>query len=146
MQEEYISLEEAAAYEGTSYEAMKKRVQRDPRQYKAKASTRETGGKDQVLVSVTSLTPKARKAWRASRKIEGRELVMDSRKGGAAPWYVTADVNEYITRHEAAYKAATETAEAVRRFIQHDGPEAKSEAAQRTAASLGISEIGRAHV
>ena len=139
MQEEYISLEEAAAYEGTSYEAMKKRVQRDPRQYKAKASTRETGGKDQVLVSVTSLTPKARKAWRASRKIEGRELVMDSRKGGSAPWYVTADVNEYITNHEAAYKAATETAEAVRRFIQHDGPEAKSEAAQRTAALLGIS-------
>ena len=139
MQDDYITLEEAAIFEGIRYKGFTSRVARNPEQYKTKTEARTGGGKDQVLVSVSSLTPKARKAWRAARKIEGRELVMDSRSGSAAPWYVTADLNEYITKHEAAYRAALETAEAVRRLIQYEGPEPKSEAAARTASELGIS-------
>ena len=51
MPDVFITLEEAAAFEDISYEAMKKRVQRNPKQYKTQTQAREGGGKDQVLIS-----------------------------------------------------------------------------------------------
>jgi len=139
MAEEYISLIKAAAFEGVSYDTFQKSVKRNPKQYDTKTQPRAGGGKDQVLVSVSSLSAKARKAWRAARRTEGREIVVDSRAGEAAPWYVTADLNEYITKHETEYKAASEAAAAVQRFILYDGPEKRADVAARLAAGLGIS-------
>lgn len=139
MQEEYISLTQAATFEGITYNAMQKRVQCISSKYKTKTETRASGGKDQVLVSVSSLTPKARKAWKAARKTEGRELVMDSRKGDAPPWYVTVDLNEYVTKHKAEYRTALETAAKVQGFILYDGPEKRAAVAERLALELGIS-------
>lgn len=139
MQDTFISLKDAAVFEGTDYHTLYRRMQRNPNQYETKTQAREAGGKDQVLISVTSLSAKARRAWRAARKTEGRELVMDSRKGTAPPWYVTADLNEYIAKHEAEYKAAVESAAEVQRFILYDGPEKRADVAARLAERLGIS-------
>ena len=50
MPDVFITLEEAAAFEGITYEAMKKRVQRSPEQHNVKSQAREGGGKDQVLI------------------------------------------------------------------------------------------------
>ena len=61
MPDVFITLEEAAAFEGITYEAMKKRVQRSPEQHNVKSQAREGGGKDQVLISTSSLSAKARK-------------------------------------------------------------------------------------
>ena len=65
MPDVFIGLKEAAAFEGISYDTIKKRVQRNPQQYKTKMQPSEAGGREQVLVSVDSLTAKGRKAWRA---------------------------------------------------------------------------------
>lgn len=76
MPDVFITLEEAAAFEGITYEAMKKRVQRSPEQHNVKSQAREGGGKDQVLISTSSLSAKARKAWRAAQKVEGSEVII----------------------------------------------------------------------
>ena len=78
MPDVFITLEEAAAFEGITYEAMKKRVQRSPEQHNVKSQAREGGGKDQVLISTISLSAKARKAWRAAQKGEGSEVIIDT--------------------------------------------------------------------
>lgn len=139
MQEEYIPLKEAAVFEGIPYDTLQKSVRRNSQQYQTKNCVRKSGGRNEVLLSVSSLTPKARRAWRAAQKTEGREIVVDSRAGAAAPWYVTADLNEYIMNHEAEYKAASATAAAVQRFILYDGPEKRADVAARLAAELEIS-------
>ena len=52
MPDVFIGLKEAAAFEGISYDTIKKRVQRNPQQYKTKMQPSEAGGREQVLVSV----------------------------------------------------------------------------------------------
>ena len=52
-------------------------------------------GVDQVLISVSSLSAKARKAYRAAQKVDGRDVIIDQR-AKATPWYVEADLNHYI--------------------------------------------------
>ena len=73
MPEGFITLEEAAAFEGISYKGMTSRVARNPQQYETRQQAREGGGKDQVLIAVASLTAKGRKAWRAAQKVDGRD-------------------------------------------------------------------------
>ena len=60
MQDVYITLEEAAQFEGMKYITFYKRITRNPEQYATKTQARENGGKDQVLVSVSSLSAKGR--------------------------------------------------------------------------------------
>lgn len=139
MSDVFITLEEAAAFEGLDYFTLQKRVKRNPRQYKAKTQPREGGGKDQVLISVASLTTKARKAWRATQKVDGRDIIIERRAAEAAPWYVTADLNQYIESHKAAYYEAVEAARIVQDFINYAGPEKKTVLAARLAAGLGVS-------
>ncbi len=138
MQDVYITLEEAAAFEGIKYKTLAQRMARSSNQYKTKTQTRENGGKDQVLIAVSSLSAKARKAWRASQKVNGGDVIIDKRTE-AAPWYVTADLNHYIEGHKKAYYEAVETAHVVQEFIDYAGPETKADVAARTAVRLGIS-------
>lgn len=91
MPDVFIALEEAAAFESVSYKTLTQRIYRNPQQYKTKSQAREGGGKDQVLISTSSLSAKARKAWRAAQKVEGSEVIIDKRAQEAVPWYVTAD-------------------------------------------------------
>ncbi|NBH81060.1 hypothetical protein D3Z52_23675, partial [Clostridiaceae bacterium] len=65
MQAVFVSLKDAAGFESISYETLKKRIQRDSQQYEVKAQPREIGGKAEIMVAVSSLSPKARRAWRA---------------------------------------------------------------------------------
>lgn len=95
MSDVFIGLEEAAAFEGVTYEAMKKRAQRNPKQFKTKTQPREGGGKDRVTISAASLSAKGRKAWKAAQKVDGRDVIIDKRTD-AAPWYVGADLNHFI--------------------------------------------------
>ena len=95
MTEVYIALEEAAELEGVGYFAMCKRLQRNPTAFKTKTQPREGGGKDQIMLSVASLSPKARKAHKAAQKIEGRDVIIEQRAADQ-PWYIEADLNYYI--------------------------------------------------
>jgi len=135
----FIGLEEAAAFEGITYKGLTSRIARNPKQYDTKTQAREGGGKDQVLISVASLTTKARKAWRATQKVDGRDVIIDRRATEAAPWYVTADLNHYIDGHKKAYYEAVEAARVVQEFIDYAGPEKRTDLAARLAVGLGVS-------
>ena len=138
MPDVFITLEEAAAFEGITYEAMKKRAQRSPKQYKTQTQAREGGGKDQVLISVASLTAKARKAYRAAQKVDGRDVIIDRRAAEATPWYVDADLNHYIESNKKRFYEAVELAARVQDFIDYDGPD-RTAYAERFALGLGVS-------
>ena len=104
MPDVFITLEEAAAFEGITYEAMKKRVQRSPEQHNVKSQAREGGGKDQVLISTSSLSAKARKAWRAAQKVEGSEVTRKHRglSDAGEKWATPIEMFENGPRYEKA--------------------------------------------
>lgn len=137
----YIGLDEAAAFEGVSYDTMQKRVKRNPQYYKAKAQVREGGGKDQIMVAVDSLTAKGRRAWRAAQKVDGRDVIIEKR-ADAAPWYVGADLNHFIEgdggKRKKAYYEAVELAARVQDFIDYAGPD-RTAYGERYALALGVS-------
>ena len=137
----YIGLDEAAAFEGVSYDTMQKRVKRNPQYYKAKARAREGGGKDQIMVAVDSLTAKGRRAWRAAQKVDGRDVIIEKR-ADAAPWYVGADLNHFIEgdggKRKKAYYEAVELAARVQDFIDYAGPD-RTAYGERYALALGVS-------
>ena len=94
MPDVFITMKEAAEFEGVKYGTFAQRIARNPKQYKTRTQPQENGGKEQVLVSVDSLTAKGRKAWRAAQKIDGRDVVIEKRTE-SAPWYVGVDLNHY---------------------------------------------------
>ena len=94
MPDVFIGLKEAAEFEGVKYNTLVQRIKRSPNQYKTRTQPQENGGREQVLVSVDSLTAKGRKAWRAAQKIDGRDVVIEKRTE-SAPWYVGDDLNHY---------------------------------------------------
>ena len=122
MPDVFIGLKEAATFEGVTYEALKKRVQRNPGQYKTRTQPQEGGGKEQVLIAVSSLSPKGRKAWRAAQKVDGRDVVIEKRTE-SAPWYVGVDLNHYTEQNKKAFYEAVELAARVQDFIDYDGPD-----------------------
>ena len=138
MPDVFITLEEAAAFESVSYKTLTQRIYRNPQQYKTKSQAREGGGKDRVLISTSSLSAKARKAWRAVQKVEGSEVIIDKRAQEAVPWYVTADLNQYTEANKKRFYEAVELAARVQDFIDYDGPD-RTGYAERYALGLGIS-------
>lgn len=138
MPETYIPLEDAARYEGIKYNTLIQKIRRNPEQYKTQTVAREGGGKDQVRVAVSSLSPKARKAHRAALKIDGGDVIIDQIKDQEVPWYVTADLNQYVEGHKKQYYEAVELAERVQVAIDYDGPD-KTGFMKDYAVELGIS-------
>lgn len=139
MEEVYVTLQEAADLEGLKYRGMLTRLHRSPELYGIKHQPRESGGKDEITVAVSSLSPKAQRAWRAAQKIDGRDAVISSKTSEARPWYVDTDLNHYIEQHKQAYYEAVELANAVQRFMDYDGDEPRATVALRMATDLGIS-------
>lgn len=137
MPEIYITLEDAAELEGVTYAAMQKRVKRNPSAFKTKTQPRDGGGKEQIMVSVASLSAKARKAHKAKQKVDGRDVIIEQR-AEAAPWYVEFDLNHYIETRKKQYYEAVELANQVQSFAEYEG-EDRTAYAERYALSLGVS-------
>lgn len=135
--EAYITLKEAAAFEGVLYDTMKKRVKRNPAAFTTKTQSREGGGKLQVMVSVASLSPKAKKAHKATLKMNGGDIIIE-RRAASEPWYVELDLNHYIEGHKKQYYEAIETAKRLQAFIEYAGAD-KTAYADQVALSLGVS-------
>ena len=137
MPEVFITLEEAAAFEGVTYDTMKKRIQRNSSAFRTKTQPREGGGKEQVMVSVASLSSKARKAHKAAQKVDGRDVIIEQR-AAATPWFVEVDLNHYIESHKKQYYEAIELAKRVQEFIDYEGSD-RTTYADRFALGLGVS-------
>ena len=81
MSDIFITLKEAAEFEGIGYKALAQRIARNPQQYKTQTQAREGGGKDQVLISVSSLS-RAKGRWEGCHhrpKSKGDALVCRGR-------------------------------------------------------------------
>ena len=138
MPEVFITLEEAAVFEGIKYNTLVQRIKRSPSSFKTKTQPREGGGKEQVMVSVASLSSKARKAYKAVQKVDGRDVIIEQR-AASTPWYVEVDLNHYVETRKKQYYEAIELAKRVQEFIDYD--DAKRTAyAERFALSLGVSQ------
>lgn len=120
MPDVFITMKEAAEFEGVKYGTFAQRIARNPKQYKTRTQPQENGGKEQVLVSVDSLTAKGRKAWRAAQKIDGRDVVIEKRTE-SAPWYVGVDLNHYTEQHKKAFYEAVELAARFPYFLEFCG-------------------------
>lgn len=124
MAEAYVTLAEAAELEGIPYSTMARRTQRKKDVFVTKTEKSETGGRDVVLVAVSSLSKQARNAWREREKLksftegipEGREAELKPE----TPWYVDMDIDWYIENYKERYYKAVELGNVVRKFLQYD--------------------------
>ena len=137
MPDVFITMKEAAELEGVKYGTFAQRIARNPKQYKTRTQPQEGGGKEQVLIAVSSLSPKGRKAWRAAQKVDGRDVVIEKRTE-STPWYVGVDLNHYTEQNKKAFYEAVELAARVQDFIDYDGPD-RTAYAERYALGLGVS-------
>lgn len=135
----FVTLEEAAELEGLSYEAMKKRVQRNQDSYRTITEARD-GGKDRVLVDLSSLSKKARRGHKEKMNVNGRDVVIEERTGQEeTPWYIDVDLNWYIDKLSKQYYKAVELAQRMQEFLNYNEGE-RTAFADEFAAKLGISQ------
>lgn len=122
--EAYVTLEEAAELEGIKYNTMVKRLSRKQDDFETKTEKSETGGRDVVLVAVSSLSKQARNAWKEREKLKSfTEGVPEEKEAGQeveVPWYVNTDIDWYIENYKERYYKAVELGNVVRKFLQYD--------------------------
>lgn len=117
--EAYVTLAEAAELEGISYKAMEKRLNRCKEQFVYRHERKETGGKDKVLVAVSSLSKQARNAWKEREKLKGIEIGSGDEKRDdiEIPWYVDMDQDWYIEHNRTSYFKAVELSKVIQQFM-----------------------------
>lgn len=133
MAEVYIPLEEAAQFEGIRYNTMVQRMKRTPEEYPVIKEPGQDGGKDRILLPLSALSPQARRAYWRSQK----EATQPTR--GAVPWYVDADLNQYLERHRAEYLQAVDLVRQIDKFVRYTDRE-RTIYASAFAAQLRISQ------
>ena len=121
---EYVTLIEAAELEGVKYKTMAQRLSRNPDKFDTMTEKSENGGKDVVLVAVSSLSKQARNAWKEREKLKSFTEEFPDKKEDEqkpeVPWYVNTDVDWYIENYKERYYKAVELGNVVRKFLQYD--------------------------
>lgn len=122
MAEAYVTLSEAAELEGIGYDTIQKRVKRTPEKFQIIMKQRENGGKELVMVAVSSLSKKARTAWKEKEKLKttAEAPVQEAEGTTEAPWYVGEDIDWYIEKHGSEWYKAMEIGNIVREFLEYD--------------------------
>ncbi|MFF2886992.1 Mu transposase C-terminal domain-containing protein [Paenibacillus sp. NPDC057967] len=137
MTELYVSLEEAARFEGTSYDAMKKKIQRNSHAYITKTQPSLNGGKDRVMIAVSSLSKKAKRSFKEANSIN--DYGIEERAGEEIPWYIDLDLDGYIKKHGGRYYEAVELSKSIQEFLNYADRDRTGFAAE-FAAELGMSQ------
>lgn len=138
MPETYVTMEDAANFEGIGYKGMTSRIARNPSAFKTKTEPQADGGKGRVLVALSSLSPRARKAHKAAQKVKGGDVIIEARTK-ETPWYVDVDLNWYIETHKRQYYEAVELGKRIQEFIDYSDSE-RTAFAGEFSAKLGISQ------
>lgn len=141
---EYVTLSEAAELEGIPYDTMAKRIQRKGNSYETRTERSETGGKDMVLVAVSSLSRQAQRAWDERQKLKamaempaGSSGETEAGQGQEVPWYVNTDIDWYIENYKDRYYKAVELGNVVRKFLNYDGKDRTEYAEELAQQHLG---------
>lgn len=117
-EEIFLTIEEAAELEGTSYESMKKRIQRNKNVMDTKFEEKSNNGKDRVLVALSSLSKKARRTYKKNTEVANEKP--ESEKNTEEPWYTTVDLNWYIENNESMYYKAVSLAQDIKAFLEYN--------------------------
>ena len=122
MADAYVTLNEAAELEGTTYATMQRRVHRNPETFLIDKEQRETGGKEMIMVAISSLSKKARTAWKEREKLKAvaEAPVQEADQAGETPWYVEEDIDWYIENRKEDWYKAMELGNIVREFLEYD--------------------------
>ena len=122
MADAYVTLNEAAELEGTTYATMQRRVHRNPEKFLIDKEQRETGGKEMIMVAISSLSKKARTAWKEREKLKAvaEAPVQEADQAGETPWYVEEDLDWYIENRKEDWYKAMELGNIVREFLEYD--------------------------
>ena len=122
MAEAYVTLREAAELEGIGYDTMQKKVKRNPEKFSVTMGQRDGGGKELVMVAVSSLSKKARTAWKEREKLkaEAGTPIQEAEGKGKAPWYVEEDLDWFVENHRSEWYKAMELGNIVREFMEYD--------------------------
>jgi len=124
MAEEYVTLSEASELEGVKYKTIAQRISRNQESFVTRTEKPENGGKDTILVAVSSLSKQARNAWKEREKLKSLteaspgETVQEARPG--VPWYLDVDIDWYIENYKKSYYEAMELGNVVREFLQYN--------------------------
>ncbi len=119
MAEAYVTLAEAAELEGVKYNTMVRRLSRKQGDFETKTEKSGTGGRDVVLVAVSSLSKQARNAWKEREKLKLSTEGHGSEQKPEVPWYVNVDIDWYIENYKERYYKAVELGNVVRKFLQY---------------------------
>lgn len=137
VKEQYVTLNEAAELEGVKYNSMVQKVNRNKLDYKTRIEEQDSGGKGRVLVAVSSLSKQARNAFKERAKLQESYLNDDNTEGKEMPWYVTTDLEWYISNNKESYYKAIELCNIVRDFLQYDDKDRTKFAEQYAQEHLG---------
>ena len=125
MAEKYVTLAEAAELEGVKYNTMVQRYNRGSDKFKVKTIKNGNGGKDAVMVAVSSLSKPARQAWREKEKLKELARLPEPDEEEKAkpdrPWYVDEDLDWYISTYPEKYYKAVELGNVIREFLRYGG-------------------------
>lgn len=121
--EVYVTLDEAARLEGIQYKTFAKRLDRG-KDYKIKTEKSEVGGKDRVLIAISSLSSKAQNAYRklqeANNFAEQGAAAIEEKTTSDRPWYVDTDLEWFIENYPDNYYKGVELSKIIREFLNYD--------------------------
>lgn len=125
--EAYVTLEEAAELEGLKYKSMSQNIIRNQDKFRVKKEKSAEGGKERVLVAVSSLSKSARNAWKEREKLRSLTEAPPQEDGANppdirqdAPWYVGTDIEWYMANYKEHYYKGVELRNVIRKFLQYD--------------------------
>ena len=125
----YVTLNEAAELEGISYNTMKQRLTDGIKKIDKIRKKREGGGKDITLVSVNSLSKRARNAYTERQKLkelaESAADLLEEEHRVERPWYVDADYEWFEHQYKKRVYEATEMGNVIRRFLRESAAHKK---------------------
>lgn len=122
MAEAYVTLNEAAELEGIRYNTIVQKIKRNPDKFLINKEQRDGGGRELTMVAVSSLSKKARAAWKEREKLKeaAEDPVQEAEEKAEKPWYIAEDVDWFIEKHNSEWYKAMEIGNVVREFLEYD--------------------------
>ena len=124
MEAAFVTLNEAAELEGVKYNTLAQKLNRNKNSFVTKIEKPECGGKDRILIAVSSLSKSARNAFKEREKLQ--KLYEDSKEDtevvecSNSPWYIEVDLDWFVEKNKEAYYKAVELGNTIREFLQYN--------------------------
>lgn len=103
MQEGFVALRVAAELEDLCYSTLRDRILHHEDNYVIQRRPREGGGRPEVFISLSSLSPAAQRRYRQQKKKEAAAAC-----DAGAPWYVDTEPGWFLQVYRKEYMEAAD--------------------------------------